>query len=65
MNPDYSNRYYRTVKYSGLNRKRQIINRTIEELHAIQIAMIEEAVRSKESLGFPEANEIINHIRAL
>jgi len=61
---DYSNQFYKSARYS-LNRKRQIINRTIEELHAIQIAMIEESVRSKESLGFPEANQVINHIRAL
>jgi hypothetical protein len=61
---DYSNRYYKSTKY-GLSRKRQIIDRTLEELHAIQMAMIEEAVLCKESLGFPEANEVINHIRAL
>lgn len=65
MNPDYSNGYYRTAKYSGLNRKRQIINKTLEELHTMHMDMIEDAVLSKEYAGFPEANEIINYIRAL
>jgi hypothetical protein len=61
---DYSNRYYKSTKY-GLSRKRQIIDQTLEELHAIQMAMIEDAVTVKESLGFPEANRVINYIRAL
>jgi hypothetical protein len=64
MNPDYSNGYYRTVRYS-LNRKRQIINETLADLHAMQMAMIEDAVLAKEYAGFPEANEVINYIRAL
>jgi glutathionylspermidine synthase len=61
---DYSNQYYKSAKYS-LSRKRQIINQTLEELHTMQIDMIEEAVSSREYAGFPEANEVINHIRAL
>jgi|LakMenE18May11ns_1017448.scaffolds.fasta_scaffold8531818_2 hypothetical protein len=61
---DYSNQYYKSAKYS-LSRKRQIINRALEELHAMQMEMIEGAVAAKESQGFPEANQIINHIRAL
>lgn len=61
---DYSNQYYRSAKYS-INRKRQIINAICDELHEMQIQMIECAVAIKEEHGFPEANEIINHIRAL
>ncbi len=61
---DYSNQFYKSARYS-LNRKRQIINRTLEELHAMQMEMIESAVAAKESQGFPEANEVINRIRAL
>lgn len=61
---DYSNQYYKSARYS-LNRKRQIINQTLEELHEMQMAMIEDAVNVKESQGFPEANQLINHIRAL
>jgi hypothetical protein len=61
---DYSNQYYKSAKYS-LSRKRQIINQTLEELHTMQMDMIEDAVLAKEYAGFPEANEVINHIRAL
>jgi glutathionylspermidine synthase len=61
---DYSNQYYKSAKYS-LSRKRQIINQTLEELHTMQMDMIEEAVSSQEYAGFPEANDVINHIRAL
>jgi hypothetical protein len=64
MIPDYSNQYYRSAKYS-LNRKRQIVDQHLEELHTMQMTMIEEAVASREYAGFPEANEVINHIRAL
>jgi len=61
---DYSNQYYRSVKYS-LNRKRQIIKQTLAELHTMQMEMIEDAVAVQESAGFPEANEVINYIKAL
>jgi hypothetical protein len=64
MNPDYSQGNYRTVRYS-LNRKRQIINETLAELHTMQMEMIEDAVLAREYAGFPEANEVINYIRAL
>jgi hypothetical protein len=63
MNPDYGNQYYSKAKYS-LNRKRQIINRQLEELHTMHMEMIEGAVAARESAGFPEANEVINYIRA-
>ena len=61
---DYSNQFYKSSSYS-LNRKRQIINETLAELHAMQMAMIEEAVAAKEYAGFPEANEVIDHIKGL
>jgi hypothetical protein len=61
---NYSNQYYKSARYS-LSRKRQIINQTLEELHAMQMAMIEDAVLAKEYAGFPEANEVINYIRTL
>jgi glutathionylspermidine synthase len=64
MNPDYSNQYYRTVRYS-VNRKRQIINETLAELHTMHMAMIEDAVAAQEYAGFPEANEVINYIKGL
>ena len=64
MNPDYSDNSYGPVRYS-LSRKRQIINETLDELHVMQMAMIDAAVLAKEYAGFPEANEVINRIRTL
>lgn len=61
---DYSNQYYRSAKYS-LNRKRQIIDAMCNDLHNIQMEMIECAVAIKEEQDFPEANEVINRIQAL
>jgi len=61
---DYSNQYYRSAKYS-LNRKRQIIDAVCDELHEMQMHIIECAVAIKEEQDFPEANEVINRIRAL
>jgi hypothetical protein len=31
----------------------------------MQMAMIEDVVTAKESRGFPEANLVINHVKAL
>jgi hypothetical protein len=31
----------------------------------MQMAMIEDVVTAKESQGFPEANLVINHVKAL
>ena len=59
-NAQYEIRY----AYSGLNRKRQLINATLDELHTMQMEMIEDAVLTKEYTGFPEANEVINYIKA-
>ncbi len=65
MDPkDYSQGGYQSVRYS-MSRKRQIINATLAELHDMQMSMIEDAVWARESAGFPEANEVINRIRAL
>ena len=64
MNPDYSDNSYGPIRYS-LSRKRQIINRQLEELHVMQMDMIDAAVLTKERQGFPEANQVINRIRAL
>lgn len=61
---DYSNQYYRSAKYS-FNRKRQIIDAVCDELHEMQMQMIECAVVIKEGQGFPEANQVINHVRSL
>lgn len=64
MNPDYSNHSYGPIRYS-LNRKRQVINETLAELHTMQMEMIEDAVLAREYAGFPEANEVIDYIKAL
>ena len=61
---NYSNQYYRSAKYS-LNRKRQIIDAVCDELHEMQMHIIECAVAIKEEQDFPEANLVINRIRAL
>jgi hypothetical protein len=37
----------------------------VSGLHDIQEAMIEELVSRKEKQGFPEAAEVIDHIRSL
>ncbi|CAB4138167.1 hypothetical protein UFOVP328_360 [uncultured Caudovirales phage] len=37
----------------------------VSGLHDLQSDMIEELVRRKERDGFPEATEVINHIRSL
>ena len=65
MSMNFGNGYYRTARYYGLSRKRQIIDITLDELHEMQMAMIEDAVAIKESQNFPEANFIINHVRTL
>jgi len=59
MVPDYSARYYRSV---SMNRKRQIIDCQLDELHNLQLAMIDQAVKLSD---LSQANEIINYIRSL
>jgi hypothetical protein len=56
---NYKNFNYR-VTFSGLNRKRQIIDKTLEDLHNMQMQMIEEAVAYSD---FKQANEVINYIK--
>ena len=50
--------YYRV----SMNRKRQIIDATLDELHTIQLAMIDEAVKYSD---LAQAKEIIDYIRQL
>ena len=45
--------------------KREDIMTFVSGLHDLQSDMIEELVRRKEAQGFPEATEVINHIRSL
>jgi len=59
MTPDYSARYYRSV---SMNRKRQIIDQQLDELHNIQLAMIDAAV---ELSDLSQAREVIDYIRSL
>jgi hypothetical protein len=65
MSMNFGNGYYRSARYYGLSRKRQIVDLTLDELHEMQMAMIEDVVTAKESQGFPEANLVINHVRTL
>ena len=70
MNPnDFRSRphFYQNEKYvimgqTSLNRKRQIINQTLAELHTMQLDMIDQAV---EFSDLSKAQEVINHIRSL
>jgi len=52
-----------------LNNRRKIprdkAREFVNELHEIQLRMIEAAVVSREKQGFPEANEVIEHIKHL
>jgi hypothetical protein len=59
MTPDYSARYYRLV---SMNRKRQIIDQQLDELHNLQLAMIDAAV---ELSDLSQANQVIDYIRSL
>jgi hypothetical protein len=60
----YKNIVYK-VGYSGLNRKRQVIDQVLNDLHTMQMDMIESAVQIREGQGFPEAREVIDYIRSL
>lgn len=59
MNPDYSNKYYKSISFS---RKRQVINAMLEDLHNAYFDMIEQAL---EVSDFRESQEIINYIKEL
>ena len=60
---------YKNITYSirlgVLNRKRQVIDQVLNDLHTMQMDMIESAVQIREGQGFPEASEVINYIRSL
>ena len=60
----YKNIVYK-VGYSGLNRKRQVIDHVLNDLHTMQMDMIENAVQIQEAKGFPKAREVIDRIRSL
>lgn len=66
---DFSNAFnsaQQQIRYAkGLSRKRQIIDAHLQELHTMYMEMVEAAVDAKEYAGFPEANEVINYIKAL
>jgi hypothetical protein len=50
--------YYRV----SMNRKRQIIDAQLDELHTIQLDMIDEAVKYND---MTQAREVIDYIRQL
>ena len=54
--------FYDTIRMT-LNKKDLMT--FVSGLHEVQEAMIEELVSRKEKEGFPEAIEVINHIRSL
>jgi spermidine synthase len=54
--------FYSSIRMT-LNKKD--IMTFVSGLHDLQADMIEELVRRKEAQGFPEATEVINHIRSL
>ncbi len=51
---------YAPKPYYTFNRKRQIIDAQLDELHTMQLAMIDEAV---EYSDLQEANDVINWIK--
>lgn len=57
----YKNIVYK-MNQNGLNRKRQIIDQMLDNLHVMQMDMIEQAVILKQQQGFPEANAVLLHI---
>ena len=66
---DYSNMFntFRNAKYtvryaSKLSRKRQVVNKLLDELHNSQLDMIDRAVDQSD---LSQAQEVIDHIRSL
>jgi hypothetical protein len=53
---DYSHRYYKTV---SMSRKRQIINHIVDDLHTMQLDMIDQAVDYSD---LQEAKQVIQSI---
>ena len=56
---DYKNFNY-TVTFNSANRKRQVIDAMVNELHTMQMDMIDQAV---EYSDLKQANEVINFIK--
>ena len=61
MQHDYSDGYYRGVSYKW-NRKRQIIDAMLEELHEQHAQMIEDAMSYSD---MEEARRVIDYVRGL
>jgi plasmid maintenance system killer protein len=68
-NEDYSKMFnsFRNAQYtvryaSKMNRKRQIVNKLLDELHNSQLEMIDRAVDQSD---LSQAREVIDHIRSL
>ena len=57
--PDYSGGFY---KHISLNRKRQIINKQLDDLHSMQLDMIDDAVGYSD---LAQANDLIKYIKGL
>lgn len=53
---------YAPRPYYSVNRKRQIIDSMVDELHQIQLDMIDQAV---EYSNLEQAKEVIDYIRGL
>ena len=56
--PDYGIRYYQA---QHISRKRQIIDQTLDQLHEMQMQMIEDALALSD---MSHAQELIKHIMA-
>lgn len=56
---NYKNFNY-TVTFNSANRKRQIINHMINDLHTMQMDMIDQAVDKSD---LKQANDVINFIK--
>ena len=59
MTPDYSPRYYQTP---SLNRKRQVIDNLLEDLHGQYFDMVERAL---EHSDMQQSRDIIDYVKAL
>lgn len=60
MSTDFGHGYYRSARYHGLSRKRQIIDLTLDDLHTMQLDMIDEAVQLSD---LQEAKDVIDWIK--
>ena len=59
MTPDYSDRYYRSA---SMNRKRQVIDAVLEDLHEQYFSMVEQALAQS---NMQQSQEVIDYIRSL